>query len=135
MYVRNILIGGNMAETRMSVYIQSDVYDVITDYCAQKNTSVSALSRWAITKALLPEIISRYKAIIDEYSCNIKYQFQFQIKETEEDVWSLVHDGAESLILFDLRNYDINTFVTIDALTTHLNQLKGIKDGYYIGLE
>lgn len=123
-----------MAETRMSIYIQSDVYDIVSDYCSQKNTSISAFSRWAITKALLPEIIARYKVIIDEYNCNTN-QFQFQIKETEEDVWSLVNDGTENLVLFDLRNYDINVFVTIDALATHLNRLQGLKDGYYIGLE
>lgn len=123
-----------MAETRMSIYIQNDVYDIVTDYCSQKNTSVSAFARWAITKALLPEIIARYKVILDEYNCNTN-QFQFQIKETEEDVWSLTNESVESLVLFDLRNYDINTFVTIDALATHLNRLQGLKDGYYIGLE
>ena len=123
-----------MAETRMSIYIQSDVYDIVSDYCSQKNTSISAFSSWAITKALLPEIIAKYKVILDEYNYNTN-QFQFQIKETEEDVWSLMSESVESLVLFDLRNYDINVFVTIDALATHLNRLQGLKDGYYIGLE
>ena len=123
-----------MAETRMSIYIQSDVYDIVSDYCSQKNTSISAFYRWAITKALLPEIIAKYKVILDEYNYNTN-QFQFQIKETEEDVWSLMSESVESLVLFDLRNYDINVFVTIDALATHLNRLQGLKDGYYIGLE
>lgn len=121
-----------MKKVKASLYIQQELYDLMTEYATKQSTSISSFFRWAVIKSIIPIIIDSYQGIVERHNQQFKTNFYLEYNEL---MVVLKHDGVEELVLVDIRNFNEATYTGLENLQEYLGKTARDESGFYVGLE